>query len=321
MNFGRNYYMGAGITSDVINLSQIDLTPWPAEAFNPIRISYQGTTNPLENDRVVETSFNNLSESLNGNFYYAVEGNFVFELEGTVSFEDGVYTATYTKTLVASESSVKSITSVFGDAVQYYYWWPEAVAVEDIAGKALSELITDGIWIGLDAVGSRVTGTSADESYALGGGNDWVDARGGDDLIFGGDDQDRLTGGAGADWIFGEFGRDRLTGGAGADRFTFQIDTDSAKRRTADVITDFKHGKDKVDLEPIDARRGEGNQAFKFLGEEDFSGKRGQLIVEHDGHGKHALTHVYADTNGDRKADFVVILDGDIHLAASDFFL
>src|SRR5262249_33307937 len=63
----------------------------------------------------------------------------------------------------------------------------------------------------------------------------------------------------GANVMVGGLGADTLTGGAGADTFKFTSmkdsvnDTTSAGQPKWDVITDFEHGTDKIDLSKIDA--------------------------------------------------------------------
>jgi Ca2+-binding RTX toxin-like protein len=125
-----------------------------------------------------------------------------------------------------------------------------------------------------------------------------------------------LIGNKGADWLQGEAGADTLTGGGGADRFFFaDIGYDTNSR---DRITDFSSAEaDKIDLGPIDAVTGvAGNRAF-YLINGDFTGGAGDLRVKVQGGG----VTVYADINGDAKADFaVVVLDCNaLHLV--DFLL
>lgn len=62
------------------------------------------------------------------------------------------------------------------------------------------------------------------------------------DRLLGSDGADTLSGGAGADFLHDGAGGDRLTGGTGADVFVLVSDT------SADTITDFENGSDKIDL-------------------------------------------------------------------------
>src|SRR5690606_17753834 len=53
------------------------------------------------------------------------------------------------------------------------------------------------------------------------GGNDTIDAGGGNDVILGQEGSDTINAGAGDDLIAGGTGRDVMTGGAGSDTFVF----------------------------------------------------------------------------------------------------
>jgi len=281
------------------NFSKIDIIPLDSYFADPVVINYQGETNPLENDTITENSTDPYG------YYYVLTGAFVYKLEGTVSFADGIYCATYTKTLVAAESTVTKIhhKPAGVDGPTYNYEWSDGVAFADVVGKRFGELITDGSAFDFTWQSSKIVGTSAAEVFHLGSDDDRIDAKGGDDRIF------------------GDSGYDLMRGGAGADTFAFVSVTDSSTKRKADLITDFGPGKDKIDLEAIDAREGGKDQAFDFLGEGAFSGKRGELIFEQEGQGKSRLTQIYADVDGDGKADLVITLDGKIDLTATDFVL
>jgi Ca2+-binding RTX toxin-like protein len=88
-----------------------------------------------------------------------------------------------------------------------------------------------------------------------GGGNDVSMVGGdGDDLIDGGLGADKLFGGAGNDLLSGGDGIDELTGGAGADVFLYlKLDeaNDATATKAGDVIKDFVHGVDKVDISAL----------------------------------------------------------------------
>ena len=137
--------------------------------------------------------------------------------------------------------------------------------------------------------------------------------------IFGNKAGNVLSGLAGNDVLTGGLGRDILTGGAGADRFDFNSVAESGKTAvTRDTITDFSHGHDKMDLATIDARTAlAGNQAFKFIAQQAFHHKAGELhVVKLAGH-----SVVEGDVNGDGHADFQIDLKGLVSLTAIDFVL
>lgn len=136
-------------------------------------------------------------------------------------------------------------------------------------------------------------------------GNDQLTGGAGLDQLFGGAGRDILSGGDGADRLNGGTGRDLLSGGEGDDRFVFERPGDSSPGSNADHITDFELG-DLIDLSLIDASsRTAGDQAFDWIGLGAFTGSAGQLRYQViDGN-----THLYGDTNGDRNADFEIVLD------------
>ncbi|MGV3550613.1 cadherin domain-containing protein [Rhizobium sp.] len=140
-----------------------------------------------------------------------------------------------------------------------------------------------------------------------------------DDGISGGKGKDVLRGGAGNDTIDGGAGFDKLYGGAGADTFVFEKGDTSNKRSQADTIYDFKTSQgDTIDLSGWDANsKKSGNQDFKFIGNDAFNGKAGEL---HFVKGK-SDTWIEGDTNGDKKADFVIHLDDAMKLKIDHFDL
>ena len=60
---------------------------------------------------------------------------------------------------------------------------------------------------------------------------------------------DTLTGDAGADTITGRGGADTLTGGSRSDKFVFESGDTGITEATADTITDFATGTDKIDID------------------------------------------------------------------------
>ena len=129
----------------------------------------------------------------------------------------------------------------------------------------------------------------------------------------GGSGDDVLNGGDGDDRLIGNVGRDTLTGSAGDDVFAFTWPPQSPAFGR-DVITDFKRGKDHIDLSDIDANSSTvKNDAFTFLTSEGaaFSGIAGQVRFDKQG----SITIFEIDVNGDKFADMQVELTGGINLA------
>ncbi|MCD2185388.1 cadherin-like domain-containing protein [Rhizobium sp. GN54] len=177
----------------------------------------------------------------------------------------------------------------------------------------------------------KLTGTSASDVLNGKGGNDVLEGRGGNDILSGGSGNDRLTGGSGVDI---------MTGGSGHDTFVFTSAKDSAPGQSGlvnnggynplsgsdkrDIITDFVHAQDKLDLSKIDAdSTRSGNQDFVWRGKNDFTGKAGEVIFRiFDEKGtKNDRTIVYGDTDRDQQADFQIELTGIIGLTKGDFIL
>lgn len=153
-------------------------------------------------------------------------------------------------------------------------------------------------------------------------GNDNVQGGLGNDQVVGGAGNDTLNGAAGADSLFGEGGADLLIGGLGADRFEMRATgfstVDLAGR---DRINDFSRAQgDKIHLAFIDANgNAAGNGTFSFIGQNGFTGVRGQLRVQDNG----STQVIFGDVNGDGAADFAinVVGAGVPNLQAGDFIL
>ena len=91
--------------------------------------------------------------------------------------------------------------------------------------------------------------------------------------------------------------------------------TDSTPDALRDVIQDFSESdNDLIDLSRIDADTAKsGNQAFKFIGGNEFSHVAGEL--------RFASGILSGDRNGDGIADFQVALTGVTSLKDGDFVL
>lgn len=130
----------------------------------------------------------------------------------------------------------------------------------------------------------RIIGTSA---------NDVLQGRSGDDT---------LRGLAGDDVLLGEDGKDQLIGGT----------SDSTTAVSArDTILDFSRaGGDKIDLSAF-------TRTFSFIGTSGFTGKAMELHAVSTGSG----LLIEGDINGNRVADFAILVAGVAGLTASDFIL
>lgn len=153
----------------------------------------------------------------------------------------------------------------------------------------------------------NVTGSNLGDVLTGSAGNNILAGLAGNDMLSGAGGSDRLIGGAGVDV---------MTGGADGDIFVFESVQDSALR-SRDTITGFQDGADKIDLSAIDAVSGGSDNAFRFVGASAFTKGAGQLqsVISGD------QTIISADVNGDKRADFSIVLSGVHVLQESDFIL
>ena len=186
---------------------------------------------------------------------------------------------------------------------------------------------------GVDLVKSTVTKTLATgfENLTLlgtgalqGTGNaaaNTITGNTGANKLFGMAANDILNGGTGNDVLTGGVGKDTMTGAAGTDDFDFNAVAEMGKTATTrDVITDFTHLSDDIDLFTIDASTAAaGNNAFAFLAAKGaaFTGAAGQLRWFESG----ATTIVEGTVNADKVADFQIQLTGLKTLTVADFVL
>jgi Ca2+-binding RTX toxin-like protein len=140
-----------------------------------------------------------------------------------------------------------------------------------------------------------------------------------DNRLTGNAGNDKLSGGKGDDALTGGGGRDALEGGAGADIFVFLAARDSAGKHV-DTIGDFdRKEKDVIDLSAIDAKQATGaDDAFHFLATEGAQFKHaGDLTWTFKGN----TTVIAGDTDGDKQADFRLVLNGHVTLTENCFDL
>jgi hypothetical protein len=119
--------------------------------------------------------------------------------------------------------------------------------------------------------------------------------------------------------MFANAGLNTFEGNGGGDDFVFLKRTTGKTEAKADTIADFSQGDgDQIDLHFWDASSKQtGNQDFDFIGTQNFHGTAGELRFVQDG----GETGIEGDTNGDRKADLMIRLDGTVTLVAGDFDL
>ncbi|MBP6057961.1 MAG: M10 family metallopeptidase [Nitrosomonas sp.] len=129
---------------------------------------------------------------------------------------------------------------------------------------------------------------------------------------------DRINGLGGADKIIGGTGADMLAGGGGADDFIYVASSDSSGQ--PDIIKDFVHALDDIDVAAIDANGADaGNPAFVFLGNSAFTGAGAEARFVKNA--TNDVTNVFLDIDGNQSADMTIRLTGLITLDAGDFIL
>jgi Ca2+-binding RTX toxin-like protein len=182
------------------------------------------------------------------------------------------------------------------------------------SGGTLQYTVTDGtlsssVNIAVTQDSNSISGTSSDDILVGDNDGDTFNGNGGNDVILAGGGNDTLVGGA---------GRDIMVGGSGNDTFDFNSTSESGNTiATADVITDFVHGQDRIDLSSIDANTGSGgNQAFTWGG--TTATANGVWYSESGGN-----TVISIDTNGNTASvEMMIVLTGiSLNLAATDFTL
>ena len=136
----------------------------------------------------------------------------------------------------------------------------------------------------------------------------------GNDTLRGGMGGDMLDGGAGDDRLVGGAGGDTLTGGTGADTFKYnalaEFSSSNIYNWTSNVnicletITDLEVG-DKIDLSAITGLTFNATGVFSGAVNEIIS-TAGELVI---------------DINGDKTAEYFLLLTGVTSLVATDFIL
>ncbi len=175
-------------------------------------------------------------------------------------------------------------------------------------------------------------GESGNDTIYGGSGNDEANGGDGDDKVYGADGNDSflsgftgndvIYGGQGKDTIAAGNGRDLLYGGGSGDVFQFQSASESGVTgSTRDVIKDFSTGQgDRISLFIIDTNTATfEDEAFTFIGYSAFTGHKGELRAQKLGDGSGSI--VSGDLDGDKVADFSILVETSATLKASDFIL
>jgi serralysin len=113
-------------------------------------------------------------------------------------------------------------------------------------------------------------------------------------------------------------GQDTLAGTAAADEFVFLSISDTSRfLASADLITNFKPGEDKINLAALDANAtAADNNSFQFMGSAALS-QAGMVRSYFSG----TDTIIQGEIDGKAGADFLIRLAGHHTLTASDFVL
>jgi Ca2+-binding RTX toxin-like protein len=248
--------------------------------------AYTLTAN-VENGRILATVAANLTGNTLNNVLYAGAGNNV--LNGVSGVDTASYQFATAAVSVSLATTAAQATGGSGsDTLQN---------MDNLVGSSFHDTLVG------DAQANTLNGLALNDSLDGGAGNDV------------------LLGGDGTDLLIGGLGQDFLSGGAGSDTFDFNAFNETGLTNTTwDVISDFVHGTDKLDLATLDADAAlAGDQAFTapVLGG-TFSGvfaSPGDLYFDTVGH------LLYGNTDADSAAEFAIQLVGVTTLTAADLFL
>lgn len=209
--------------------------------------------------------------------------------------------------IVFASSFVKNTGTIVGSVTQ------RGAEVDKIVNNGLIDGNVE-FWDGDDVY--KGTKGVIDGTVSAGRGDDTLKGGRHEEEFYGGKGDDLLKSRGGEDTLVGGGGADKMSGGGGGDVFVYEDVKDSTEG-ARDVILKFRSGSDMIDLREVDAKQGGGNQRFKFIGEDDFSRKKGELRYET----KSGDTYVQADTKGDGKVDMEIKFKDVSSLHESDFYL
>lgn len=140
----------------------------------------------------------------------------------------------------------------------------------------------------------------------------------GDNVLKGLNGNDKLFGFAGKDVLDGGNGKDIMSAGADSvlDRFDFNNHREIGKGKARDIIKQFHHNEDKIDLKGVDSKAGSPavNDSFSFSA----TGPKANSVWVVD---KGANVLLRGDVNGNKGFDFEIMVQGVGTLDAGDLIL
>jgi serralysin len=236
-----------------------------------------------------------------------------------VTFSGNAFDTPITVKIYPGSTNVK-LDVVDGDTIY------SSISLTLISGAAGVNLL--GI-ANLKAIGSAanetLNGNNGNNTLDGGAGKDALNGNAGRDVLIAGDGHDVITGGTGNDILRGGLGRDIMKGDKDADDFDFNSVAEIGNGATRDIVRDFEHLVDDIDLSTIDANGAAAGHAFTFLAPRGavFTGAAGQLrwFQENLSGTSNDKTIVEGDINGDAIADFQIQLSGLKTLTSADFVL
>ena len=227
LDTGRYHFTSqiASVTQNLFSIENItsegaaDLTIYDTSGVNEI------TTN-TGNDTVHSKGGNDIINTGSGNdTVYLGDGTYTVDLGAG---DDIVYLTTTASSINGNTGTDEAIVRAFDGFVEVYsdlqfstYFVPSKLTAQDgmdISLESFEKVTIDG------NVAATILGTSA---------------------------ADTLVGDSGADVITGRGGADTLTGGSKSDKFIFSTGDTGITEATADTITDFSTGTDKIDIATV----------------------------------------------------------------------
>ncbi len=286
---------GPELVSSILHLAIADVNELPTDVvITPVVASLFENSNTASRIKVADIVVQDDAQGTNSIYIEGTTDGEKFELDGN---------SLYLKAGVKLD--FKSFSTL---TVQVSVDDPQLGDVPDIAGVFRLQI---------NNISPEVQNGTSQNNVLVGGSDiDFLNGLAGNDTLSGSGGNDKLTGGS---------GRDIMSGGSGADTFDFNALTETGKLSlTRDIIKDFAHLSDRIDLSNLDARAGvAGNQAFHFIGSQGFAGQKAELhyFKQNLAGTANDRTIVEGDINGDGLADFQIQLAGLKTLTVTDFVL